>query len=74
MVPLRLRLGRVEGSIRGLVPLLIVERFEGLQGCANGYRFYPPPHQPSPAARLLRLPLKGGVMRAVTLGLLHLLR
>ena len=42
-------------SIRGLVPLLIVERFEGSQGCANGYRFYPPPHQPSPAARLLRL-------------------
>ena len=25
-------------------------------------RVCPPPHQPSPAARLLRLPLKGGVM------------
>ena len=24
-----------------MVPLLIVERFEGLQGCANGYMFYP---------------------------------
>ena len=74
MVPLRLRLGRVEGSIRGLVPLLIVERFEGSQGCANGYMFYPPPHQ-----RRLRLgfcdsPSRGSDGSAVTLGLIHLHR
>ena len=31
----------------------------------GGYWLAPPPHQPSPAARLLRLPLEGGVIPAV---------
>ncbi len=41
---------------------------QGLCRCAGGqgggYWLVPPPHQPSPAARLLRLPLKGGNCRA----------
>ena len=35
---------------------------EGRQRIAGGASRAPPPHQPSPAARLLRLPLKGGVI------------
>ena len=35
-------------------------------GAALWRRDCPPPHQPSPAARLLRLPLKGGVLEAST--------
>ena len=34
----------------------------------GGYWLAPPPHQPSPAARLLRLPLEGGVIPAVLTG------
>ena len=41
-------------------------QLQGLCRCAGGqgggYWLAPPPHQPSPAARLLRLPLKGGVI------------
>ena len=45
---------------------------QGLCRCAGGqgggYWLVPPPHQPSPAARLLRLPLKGATAGPVKMG------